>query len=257
MNTATLHKDTKALGETLLEISILLMVSGASTERVRTTVDRISSRFELTTYILVSQRTIIISIYNDVNECVFNSFKRTLAHTTNFSTVSEISRISWLIVEEKWSVQRIHNELVKLSAIPHYPRLMVLGLTGLAGASFCRLANGGMTDMAFVFLGTFAGLLVRQETSRMRFNPYVCVYFSALCASLVAGCLIRLDPQINHEAAFVTSVLFLIPGIPLINAFSDMIDGNIQNGLIRGLHGFIVSFFIALGLLTSMAIYRF
>ncbi len=257
MNKTPLNKDTKALGAALLEISILLMISGASAERVRTTADRISGRFGLMTYILVSQRTIIISIYNDANTCVFNSFKRTPAHSTNFSTLSEISRISWLVVEEKWSIEQIHKEITKLSTIPRYPRLLVLGLTGLAGASFCRLANGGITDMGIVFLGTFLGLLVRQKTHKMRFNPYICVYFSALCASLIAGSLIRIDPQSNHESAFVTSVLFLIPGIPLINAFSDMIDGNIQNALVRGLHGFLVSFFIALGLLTSMAIYGF
>jgi uncharacterized membrane protein YjjP (DUF1212 family) len=51
--------------------------------------------------------------------------------------------------------------------------------------------------------------------------------------------------------------LFLIPGVPLINTFSDLIDGNLQNALVRGLNGLTISFSIAIGLLTSMFLYRF
>jgi uncharacterized membrane protein YjjP (DUF1212 family) len=60
----------------------------------------------------------------------------------------------------------------------------------------------------------------------------------------------------EHEHAFATSVLFLIPGVPLINSFSDLIDGNLQNGIVRGLNGLIISFVIALGLLTTVLIYQ-
>jgi uncharacterized membrane protein YjjP (DUF1212 family) len=56
--------------------------------------------------------------------------------------------------------------------------------------------------------------------------------------------------------AFATSVLFLIPGVPLINSFSDLIDGNIMNGIVRGVNGLIIAFAIALGLLTAMQVYQ-
>jgi uncharacterized membrane protein YjjP (DUF1212 family) len=251
------NKDIKELGATLLEIAVLLMVSGASTGRVRNTIDRISTSFSYTANMFISQRTIMLSIYDGENECVFNSLKRTSPHGINFTTVSGISRMSWLILDEKWDVKKLNEELERLCALPRYPRTVVLLLTGLAGAAFCRLAGGGVLDMATVFAGTIAGLFIRQEAAKLNFNPNLCIYFAALTASLIAGSLVKLGAGVNHEIAFATSVLFLIPGIPLINAFSDMIDGNLHNGLIRGLNGFIVSFSIALGLLTSMAVYQF
>lgn len=257
MSTIPQKNEIKDLGSTLLDIAMVLMVSGASTARIRNTIDRISDSFGFTSNMLISQRSIMLSIYNDDNDCIFNSLKRTSLHAVNFHAVSEISQMSWLVVEEKWDIKKINAELVRIMALPHYPRWVIIGLTGLAGASFCRLATGGAFDMAFVFLGTAAGLFIRQEATKMRFNPYLCVYFAALTSSLIAGSLVKFHPQMNHEFAYATSVLFLIPGIPLINAFSDMIEGNLQNGLIRGLNGFIISFSIALGLLTSMAIYQF
>lgn len=257
MSAKASNNEINALGTTLLEIGALLMVSGASTGRIRNNINRISNSFGYSTDMLISQRTLMLNIYSDENEHFFNSLKRTSAHGINFSIVSGISRMSWLVVNQKWSVEQINTDLVRIAALPHYPRILILIFVGLAGASFCRLAGGGPIDMMMVFLGSFCGLFVRQEAHKLQFNPYICVLFAALTSSLIAGLTVKFQLGSAPEVAFATSVLFLIPGVPLINSFSDMIDGNLQNGLIRGLNGFIFSFAIALGLLTSMLIYQF
>ena len=244
------------LGATLLEVAAVLMVSGASTGRIRNTVTRLSNSFGFNTDMLISQRTLMLTIYDEENDFLFSSLKRTSPHGVNFKLLSGISRMSWQVAEEKWTVKQINDELKRLKDLKHYPRVVVLSLVALAGSAFCRLAGGAFSDMMMVFLGTFAGLFVRQEATRLRFNPYMCVYFGAFVSSLIAGSLQKFAPGEPHDHAFATSVLFLIPGVPLINSFSDMIDGNLQNGLIRGLNGFIISFSIALGLLTSKFIYQ-
>ncbi|MEJ6979212.1 threonine/serine exporter family protein [Pedobacter sp. P351] len=257
MVTEAKSNEIKKLGSTLLDIAALLMVSGASTGRIRNTINRISESFGYNAEMLISQRTIMLKIYDDNADHFYNSLKRTSAHGVNFTILSGISRMSWQVVEQKWTIKQIDQELKRLTALPHYPRLLVLMLVGLAGAAFCRLAGGETLDMLMVFIGSFTGLFIRQEAVKMQFNPYLCVCFAALSSSLIAGIPLKFGSGITHEHAFATSVLFLIPGVPLINSFSDIIDGNLQNGLIRGLNGFIISFSIALGLLTSMFIYQF
>ena len=248
--------EIKSLGSTLLEIGALLMVSGASTNRIRTTIDRISNSFGYDADMMISQRNLTINITDEENDHIFNSLKRTSPHGINFVVLSGISRMSWKVVEEKWPVEKINEEIKRLVALPHYPRIVVLSFVAIAGASFCRLSNGGWLDMLLVFVGTFFGLFVKQEAAKHRFNPYLCVYFAAFTSSLIVGLADKFDAVNNHEHAFATSVLFLIPGVPLINSFSDLIDGNLNNGLIRGLNGFIIAFSIAMGLLTSMFIYH-
>ena len=257
MLTVEKNIEVKQLGSTLLEIGAVLMVSGASTGRIRNTINRISNSFGYNCDMLISQRTLMLTIYDEENDFLFSSLKRTSPHGVNFKLLSGISKMSWQIVEEKWSVRQIDEDLKRLVALKHYPRLLILSFVGIAGASFCRLAGGNYLDMLGVFAGTFCGLFVRQEAHRLKFNPYMCVYFAAFTSSLIAGSLQWFGTGETHEHAFATSVLFLIPGVPLINSFSDMIDGNLQNGLIRGLNGFIISFSIALGLLTSKFIYQF
>jgi len=251
-----IKNEIKALGSALLQIGSLLLVSGASTDRIRTTINRISDSFEYNTEVLISHRTIMLNIYDEDSDCLFNSLKRTSAHGVNFRLLSGISRMSWLIAEQNWTIAQINEEVERLENLPQYPRLVILAFVGLAGAAFCRLAGGNFYDMLLVFAGSFCGLFVRQEAAKKRFNYYLCVYFGAFVSSMIAGIALKFNPIKPQEYALATSVLFLIPGVPLINSFSDMIDGNLQNGLIRGINGFIISFSIAMGLLSTMFIYQ-
>lgn len=245
-----------ALGNLLLEIGSLLLASGANTERVRTTLLRIGTALGHQTEVLISYRSLSLTITNSKQEYLFNSVKRTSYHGVNFRIVSGISRMSWQVVEEQWNIGQIREELTRLISLPHYPRWITLGMTGLAGAGFCRLAGGTPADLVIVAIATVAGLFARQQMNKREFNPYLCIYVAAFVASLLAGLPARFGLSGSHEIAFATSVLFLIPGVPLINSFSDVIDGNLQNGLIRGVNGFVISFSIALGMLTSIMLYQ-
>ena len=250
-------QEINEVGSMLLDVGALLMSSGATTSRVRNTVSRISDAFGYNTDMLITNRAITLSINDENDQHLFNHLKRTSPHGVNFKIVSGISRMSWRVVHEQWTLEQINNELDRLTALPHYPRLLILTLVGLAGASFCRLFGGDPLEMAVTFLATFTGLFVRQEATKLEFNPYLCVFFASFTASLISGLFRKVGVGDTMEHAFTASVLFLIPGVPLINSFTDLLDGNILNGTVRGINGLLIAFAIALGLLGAMIIYRF
>lgn len=243
-------------GVLLLEIGALLMSSGASSNRVRLTIDRIAQSFDLDAELLITNRALMLTITDSENKEFFSKVKRTSPHGVNYKLVSGISRMSWRVVEEKWEISRIWGELDRLKSLPHYPRLIVLTLVALAGASFCRLFGGNWTEMILAFIATLTGLFVRQETLKMQFNPYLCVVFASLTASMIAGLGMKMGWGESPENALATSVLFLIPGVPLINTFTDIIDGNVLNGIVRLVNSLMIAFCIALGLLGAMLIYQ-
>jgi uncharacterized membrane protein YjjP (DUF1212 family) len=242
------NSESTKIGSMLLEIGTLLMSSGATTGRIRITIDRISGSFGYHSELLITNRALMLTISDENNDHFFNSLKRTSPHGVNFKIVSGISRMSWRVVDEKWTVDQINRELDRLTSLPQYPRVLLLTLVGLAGASFCRLFGGNIIEMLVSFVATFAGLFVRQETNRLNFNPFLCVYFASLIASLISGFSMVMGIGDTTEHAFAASVLFLIPGVPLINSFSDLIDSNILNGIVRGIYGLMIAFSIALGL---------
>jgi uncharacterized membrane protein YjjP (DUF1212 family) len=246
----------KEIGLLLLEIGSLLMSSGASTARTRLTVNRISETFGYETDFFITNRALMLSIHDENNANTFSSVKRTSPHSINFKILSGISRMSWRVQEENWNIDQIKLELDRLISLPHYPRWLVLLMISLAGSSFCRLFGGGFIEMLIAFLATLFGLYIRQEATKLNFNPYLCVYFAALTSTLIAGASVKFNIGISPELAFSASVLFLIPGVPLINMVSDIVDGNVLNAVIRGVNGLTISLAIALGLMTSMKIYQ-
>lgn len=244
------------LGEMLLEIGSLLMVSGANTERVKVTISRIASAFDCDSDLMITNHALMITLTYKDNIKTFTSVKWVPNMHLNFNLISDISTMSWKIVEEKWSVERINNEMKLLDRKPLYSRGLVLFLVALAGASFCRLFGGNFIEMGLCFLGTFSGLYVRQETMKLKFNFYLCIFFAALTSSFLVALCSFLNPGSDFIHALATSVLFLIPGVPMINSFSDLIDGNILNGTTRGVNVLVIAFAISLGLMVSLLIFN-
>lgn len=250
-------KPTKyELGEMLLEIGSMLMVAGANTERIKVTINRISGAFGSDSQLMITNHALMITLTYNNRIKTFTSVRWVPNMHLNFNLISDISTMSWKIVEEKWSVERINSEMKLLHKKPLYPRFLVIFLVSLAGSSFCRLMGGEIVEMLLCFVGTFLGLYVRQESMKLKFNFYLCVFFAAFTSSFTVGLYSFLNPGIEVIHAFSTSVLFLIPGVPMINSFSDLIDGNILNGTTRGVNVLVIAFAIALGLMTTLLIFK-
>jgi len=250
------HNAIEKIGSVLLEVGSLLMSSGANSLRIRVTLDRIANAFGFHSELLITHRALMIHLENKEQQQTFNMLKRTSPHGVNFRMVSGISKMSWNVVQSKWSLDDINKELTRLKGLPHYPRIVILVFVGIAGLSFCRLFGGGIIEMTVAFVATFVGLFVRQETMKRHFNPYLCVFFAAFTSSLISGSSVEFSIGEHPQYAFATSVLYLIPGVPLVNSFSDLIDGNIMNGMVRGMNGMMIAFSISMGLALALFIYQ-
>lgn len=252
-----LKEDSQLVGNILLEIGAALMSSGASTNRIRVTMERIARGLGYGIDLLITQRALMLTINEKDQQHFFSRLKRISPHGVNYRIVSGISHLSWKVMEENWTVAQINAELLRLKSLPHYPRLVILGCVGLAGAAFCRIFGGGPIEMSVAFAATVIGLFVRQEATRLKFNPYLCVFFAAFAASFIAGLAEQFQIGADPDKAFATSVLFLVPGVPLINSVSDLMDGNIQNGIVRAMNGLMIAFSIAMGLFAVKMILNF
>ena len=80
--------------------------------------------------------------------------------------------------------------------------------------------------MLFVFIATLGGFCVRYKTVKAGLDSRAACLVAA-CLSAIIAC----GPHIfglgtTPDVAVATSVLYLVPGIPFINAFSDLINGH-------------------------------
>jgi uncharacterized membrane protein YjjP (DUF1212 family) len=240
----------------LLEISSLLMISGANTIRVNLSIQRFATGLNFKTSCFISHKSIIMTLYEEDSTQSCTRVKNIPQHAINFSIISAISKASWDAVSENWTLEQISDEINKIRNQKRYPKLMVLFAVSLAGAGFCNIFKGDYLNMLVAFISTFIGLLVFQLTHREKFNVYIRIFLSSFIASLCAGFGIIYNIGAHPQTALATSILYLVPGIALINSFTDLLDNNIINGMVRFTIGLMTVLAMALGLFITMLIFQ-
>ncbi len=162
-------------------------------------------------------------------------------------------------------------ELDVIEATPApYPTWVTPFLLGASCAAFCGVIGGSSWQMGAAFAGTFAGhslrLLHLRWHSPMATVVVTCAFVSAFVAWATARGL-GLTAQvlaIEHSAsliapgkALLASVLYLIPGVPLVQSLIDVLHFDLTAGLARSAHATLVLVCIAVGVLAFLSLTGF
>lgn len=170
----------------------------------------------------------------------------------NFTRVQALNALGWRMVNEHLPLEEAWQEVEHILALPSVPPLRLCLLVACANAAFCRLFEGDAVAMLLVFVATLVGFSVRQALSRLGMNSKIVYLCAAFCASLTASCGVVRQLGTTPQTALAVSVLFLIPGIPLINAVQDILDGHVLMGIVRAVQAGMLIAAIALGLSLTM-----
>jgi uncharacterized membrane protein YjjP (DUF1212 family) len=248
---------SEEFGSIFLDLGVLLLKSGESCNRIRSTMVRFTSAYHYVPHITIGPKSVSLTLHDKTSNSVFSGSRSTPAQGVDFKIISAINKLSWAIVKEILPLDELKSEVNKLSDTKHYPRIVTLCCVSLAGAAFCYTFGGSILEMMITFGATFCGLFTKQQLLKYVINPYICTYLAALVSTFFIGLFYIAGVTLKLENAFSTCVLFLIPGVPLINGFTDLIDGNILNGVVKGVNALLFALAIALGLLTTMVIFNF
>ena len=251
--------DSSKLIETadlLLEISSLLMVSGANTNRVNLSINRFASVLNVKAASLISHKTFIMTLTDKDTKQSCTRVQNIPPYIINFVIISAISKASWNATTENWTLDQIAKEIERIKTLKRYPRLVILLAVSFAGAGFCNIFNGDYLNMLVAFISTFMGLFVFQQTHKHKYNLYIRIFLGSFIASSVASLGILYEIGSEPQTALATSILFLVPGVPLINSFTDLMDNNILNGMVRFTTGLMIVLAMAIGLFLAMYLFQ-
>ena len=171
----------------------------------------------------------------------------------SFELNAELSALSWEAFDRRLPLAEIRARYADIIARPRLDPIFTLILVGFANASFCRLFGGDWFAVSIVFTATLIGFFLKQGMQR-GFNHYVIFIASAFVASMYASVALTFDT--TSDVAIATSVLFLIPGVPLINGVIDIVEGHILNGIARLTSALMLIVCIAIGLSGTLMIVK-
>jgi uncharacterized membrane protein YjjP (DUF1212 family) len=239
----------------LIDIASALMSSGAHTMRIIQNVSRMAETFGYELDLSVFQLSIMMTIISkkDPGKLLTQVRKIKPLHL-NFTIVSKLSALSWETYDKHLPYDVVRSDYHKIISQKRMNSWLVLLLVASANAAFCGLFKGDLTAIGLVFVATLAGFTVRQELMKKHVNHLVTFTTSAFVASLVAGMCYVLHIGHTPEIALASSVLYLIPGVPLINSILDILQGHILTGIARLVNATSLIVCIAIGLFTTMLI---
>ena len=239
----------------LIDIASALMSSGAHTMRIIQNVSRMAETFGYELDLSVFQLSIMMTIASkDDPGKLLTQIKKIKPLHLNFTIVSQLSALSWDTYDKHLPYEVIKTEFHRIISEKRMPAWLLLLLVACANAAFCKLFKGDLVAVGFVFMATLAGFYTRQGLMKRHINHLVTFTTSAFVASLLAGMGYVFHVGHTPEIALASSVLFLIPGVPLINSILDILQGHILTGIARLVNASSLIVCIAIGLFTSMLI---
>ncbi len=121
---------------------------------------------------------------------------------------------------------------------PLYPDVVNALWAAVACAAFAFLNHGGPIEMAGAFVAAWLGQLLRRTLLHRGLNQFgVTMLAAALACLAYLGVVTALHglgaTEVRHAAGYVSAVLFLVPGFPLVTGGLDLAKLDFSAGVAR------------------------
>ena len=246
----------------IADYATYLLASGVHTSRVIRNSQRIGQSQGVDIQLSSFQKSTILTVRDDATGEAVTRVVKIPALPISFERNSDLSALSWDALDDRLPLDEIRRRYGELIDKPRIDPIFVLVTVGLANASFCRLfggdwtaarivsGGGRWTAAGIVFTATLVGFAARQRMQAHGVNHFLIFIISAFMASLCASAALRFD--CTAETALATSVLYLVPGVPLINGVIDIVEGHILIGFSRLINALLLIICIAIGLSATL-----
>jgi uncharacterized membrane protein YjjP (DUF1212 family) len=252
----------------LLRVGTLLACSGAAAFRVREAMQR-------TAVSLGVKRSEFVVNIDAITASIFHrgEFRTQVARLppvgVDMSLLCRLELLTRALLSEAGShtPSQVHEKLDGLQKSPRlYPRWVTVPCLGAACAAFCAAGHGTWSQMLCAFVGASLGHTVRLQLLARRIPlvsiVIVCAFVSCATAELAAWPLSSFVPaaELSHAKSgigILASVLYLIPGVPLVTSLIDLVHLDLNAGLSRAVYAAVLVASIAVGMFCYFAVSGF
>ena len=266
------EKSVRRRLDLLLRTGQLLVESSADTSRILRNMKRTADYLGLTEdklHIHITYNMLMVN-YSD-EEHSFSKFQRCNNHGTNMSAISSISRLSWRAIREDYSLDKYEEEFEKIrSRKRNYNPWQVAIGAGFACGGFCVQFGCDWPAFFYASIAAILGFRLRMYLNSLGSNGYANIAVAAFVSTLLAwlSAYISMPVVADHLPTWLASVLhsdtvwhpllacalFIVPGVPLINFVSDMLDSHFEMGLNRALNTLLMVAAMSFGIAVAIKV---
>lgn len=161
----------------------------------------------------------------------------------------ELWHLAERVARRELTTEQTRAELTRLvTKTPRHSTWVMALAVGLACAAFGRLLKVDWLGTGPVFLAAALGQLVRRELLTRHVNVFICAALVSFLSSLLGGLGAHWAGSGKIDMAMIASILLLVPGVPSVNALSDILEGHPTLGSARAVTVAVILIFVAVGL---------
>lgn len=249
----------------LLRTGQLLVESAADTSRIMRNMRRTAAFLglpESNLHIFVNYNMLMVNLSDGGHS--YTKFQRCERHGINMDAISEISHLSWNALRENYSLDGYERELRRIRRKPrHFSPWEVAVGAGFACGGFCIQFGCDWIAFFYASIAAMIGFRLKSWLTAKRNNKYVSIGMAAFVSTIIAW-LFALLSQEETGVAFLHSstpwhplmacALFIVPGVPLINFVSDMLDGYVQIGITRAMNTLLMVLAMSFGIAFAIQV---
>ena len=247
-------EDLSHLADVLLFAGSLLMANGAPSQRTHDTLIRMAHHLGCPCVeVAVAYDSLILTLADGP---VSTSRIKALPDLgVNFNIVAAVTQLCHTLESEAFTLSKVRLKLEQIAQLPHpCPLWLMPFFAGTGCAAVGQILGGDVEALWVDFLAACLACFAWLLCMRPSISPYITNLLAATVAGLVVGFATELGWTTTPATALSASVLFLVPGVPMICGLLDIFSGQIPAGHARLMNMLFFSLSIALGLLLSMQI---
>ena len=232
----------------------ILFNFGATAQRIQDSVSCLARYLGCKVETLVSYDALLITINDGQGFRTRIDSARGVAGL-NLLGVTRVSKLLRDLSHSQPSTKELEQTLCAIRDAPHSHRVALQALAaGCAGVGFCIVNGGDPASWLCSFVAGAFIFAIRRPLAAWKFNIHLTLFAIALAGSVLAALLARLMQTATPAIALLGPVLFLVPGVPIINGGIDVVRNHVTIGIARV--GFALAVTVALclgvGLTTSI-----
>ena len=242
--------------ELILTVGQLLVENGATADRVVRDTQRVAAFMGIPAekfHLHIMFTTLMLNI-SDENHS-HTSFRKCMKHGVDMRIISAISKLTWRALREHYTLEEFRGALKETAGRPRYYVLWQnLLATGIACGAFCILFGCDLRAAIYTAFCAALGKFVQVRCIHAGINGYVGIAFAAFTAT-VAAYFASFLPTETPWHPIIACALFLVPGIPIINGLTDMLNTYLISGAAQFLRTLLIVGAMTFGIVFALEIF--
>ena len=208
--------------EMALETALLVIQNGGSTGAADRSLANILKGWK-TDGVSVIWRLDFVAVTTTVEGRSSTSLRSVGPIGVNLVRAAAATLLAERVAQGDLDVAAVGTEIARIRNLPApYNRAVMTAAAACAGAAFSQVSGGDWGSLAIAFVAAGAGQLLR---SALQARKVAVAPVTLMCGALSAGIAaigLRFGVTQTAGAALIASVIYVVPGLPLINGFIDV-----------------------------------